>query len=290
MISDVYRAQVSLLVRTLPFVAAEACFALKGGTAINLFIRDMPRLSVDIDLTYLPVEDRAASLAAIEAALLRIKASIEAGIAGTRVTTSRIRNENALTKLVVATPAAQIKIEVTPVLRGTVYPVAARSVTPRSKRPWVLRRSRSCHSRISMAASWLRRSIASTHATCSMCAIFCAMRGSTMRFAYAFAVYMIGHGRPMAEVLSARSKDIAQEFERGFAGMTDEAGDVGGTRSGASRTGRANRRRHVRTPHRRLLALGRAGRAGLAVSWTRRVWSALPAVQLATAKYPQLVS
>ena len=43
--SDQYRKQVSLLVRVLPFVAEEDCFALKGGTAINLFVRDLPRLS-----------------------------------------------------------------------------------------------------------------------------------------------------------------------------------------------------------------------------------------------------
>ena len=57
--AEVYRRQLTLLIRTLPLVAPEDCFALKGGTAINLFIRDMPRLSVDIDLTYLPVEPRA---------------------------------------------------------------------------------------------------------------------------------------------------------------------------------------------------------------------------------------
>lgn len=55
MARDAYRAQVALLVRLLPFIAAEPVVALKGGTAINLFYRDMPRLSVDIDLTYLPV-------------------------------------------------------------------------------------------------------------------------------------------------------------------------------------------------------------------------------------------
>ena len=48
---DAYRQQVALLIRTIPFVAQEQCFALKGGTAINLFVRDLPRLSVDIDLT-----------------------------------------------------------------------------------------------------------------------------------------------------------------------------------------------------------------------------------------------
>jgi hypothetical protein len=60
-----YRAQISLLVRALPSLRLDGPFALKGGTAINLFVRDLPRLSVDIDLTYVPVEDRATSLAGI---------------------------------------------------------------------------------------------------------------------------------------------------------------------------------------------------------------------------------
>jgi hypothetical protein len=58
MASEVFEAQVALLVRVLPHVATETCFALKGGTAINLFVRDLPRLSVDIDLVYLPIENR----------------------------------------------------------------------------------------------------------------------------------------------------------------------------------------------------------------------------------------
>ena len=66
---EVYRRQVQLLVRILPVVAQEECFALKGGTAINLFHRNLPRLSVDIDLAYLPLADRAPSLAGIDAAL-----------------------------------------------------------------------------------------------------------------------------------------------------------------------------------------------------------------------------
>ena len=73
MAREQYMRQVELLVRTLPFIARQDVFALKGGTAINLFYRDMPRLSVDIDLTYLPVEDRDATLAGIDAALDRIR-------------------------------------------------------------------------------------------------------------------------------------------------------------------------------------------------------------------------
>lgn len=59
---DGYRAQVELLIRCLPAVASASDFALKGGTAINLFLRDMPRLSVDIDLSYLPLSDRERAL------------------------------------------------------------------------------------------------------------------------------------------------------------------------------------------------------------------------------------
>ena len=72
--AEAYRDQVALLIRVLPFVNEEACFALKGGTAINLFVRDMPRLSVDIDLTYLPVAPRPESLKAIDQAMRRIGA------------------------------------------------------------------------------------------------------------------------------------------------------------------------------------------------------------------------
>jgi len=127
---DSYRQQVALLIRVIPFVAKEDVFALKGGTAINLFVRDMPRLSVDIDLTYLPVGDRAASLAAIDGAMLRIKDRIEEGMPGAKVTASRSVDEKIVTKLIVRHQGAQIKIEVTPVLRGTVYDPVLTGVVP----------------------------------------------------------------------------------------------------------------------------------------------------------------
>ncbi len=72
--------QVRLLVALLPHVARQKSFALKGGTAINLFFRDMPRLSVDIDLAYLPVENREISLAGIDSALGTIIEDIESKI------------------------------------------------------------------------------------------------------------------------------------------------------------------------------------------------------------------
>ncbi len=90
---DRYVAQVRLLLSTLQDIANETVFALKGGTAINLFYRDMPRLSVDIDLTYLPVADRRSSLDGIDDSLDRIVAAIARRVAGggnadTRITVS----------------------------------------------------------------------------------------------------------------------------------------------------------------------------------------------------------
>ena len=71
-VSNHFFKAAKLMLETIPSVATESCFALKGGTAINFFVRDMPRLSVDIDLTYLPIEDRATSLFNITQALKRI--------------------------------------------------------------------------------------------------------------------------------------------------------------------------------------------------------------------------
>ena len=73
---DAYRAQVDLLIRCLPALARTPEFALKGGTAINLFLHDMPRLSVDIDLTFLPISDRDSALVEIRSRLATIAEEI----------------------------------------------------------------------------------------------------------------------------------------------------------------------------------------------------------------------
>lgn len=129
-LSERYRHQVALLIETLPFVAAERDFALKGGTAINLFVRDMPRLSVDIDLTYLPVAGRTESLAAIDAGMKRMAVAIGKGIPGVKVNEVVNRAEGIVTKLTLQRADAQIKIEVTPVLRRCVFDPEMRSVRP----------------------------------------------------------------------------------------------------------------------------------------------------------------
>ncbi len=75
--NSMFFKQARLMMRVMPSVEKETCFALKGGTAINFFLRDMPRLSVDIDLAYLPIEARDESLNKISEALARTAASIQ---------------------------------------------------------------------------------------------------------------------------------------------------------------------------------------------------------------------
>jgi hypothetical protein len=80
MVKEAYKRQVALLLNVIPEIAKESCFALHGGTAINLFVRDMPRLSIDVDLTYIPIEDRTTSLQNISEALERAKKHIEKAV------------------------------------------------------------------------------------------------------------------------------------------------------------------------------------------------------------------
>lgn len=83
--NNMYHKQVSLLLSVLPEVAKEKCFSLHGGTAINLFVRNMPRLSVDIDLTYTEVAERQPPLVDINDALARIKQRVEHLVPSVRI-------------------------------------------------------------------------------------------------------------------------------------------------------------------------------------------------------------
>lgn len=118
-----YREQMRLLVQLLSYVRSEDCFALKGGTAINLFYRDLPRYSVDIDLTYLPGEDYAAAQRGMGAALGRIADLLSMGSPSFPVTRGQGEAGGSIDTLTVGGAGPQVKIEVNPVLRGTVHAV-----------------------------------------------------------------------------------------------------------------------------------------------------------------------
>lgn len=219
-ISDTYRRQVALLMRVLPIVAVEECFALKGGTAINLFIRDMPRLSVDIDLVFLPVRSRPESLAEIDAAMKRIEAAILKTVARSNVT--RALTDSFATKLLVNADRAQIKIELSPVMRGTVYDPELRSVSARVEDEFGFAEIRV----VSFADLYAGKLVAALDRQHPRDLFdvrdLLANEGIADELREAFIVYLISHNRPMHEVLSGRKKDLAAEYEHGFVGMTEE--------------------------------------------------------------------
>ena len=109
MFESIYARQAQLLVRCLPEVGKQNCFALKGGTAINFFFRPMPRLSVDIDLTYLPLAGRDEALADISRAMEGIAADVTRRIGSARVHVARGGGGMA-TKLTIAVDDALIKV------------------------------------------------------------------------------------------------------------------------------------------------------------------------------------
>jgi predicted nucleotidyltransferase component of viral defense system len=219
--AELYRRQAALLIKAVPLVAAETCFALKGGSAINLFVRDMPRLSVDLDLTYLPVADRAASLKEIDAAMRRIARTIGHGIPGARVSPSRLKGENCVTKLLLQADGVQIKVEVTPVLRGCVYEPSTRSVSTRVEDQFGFAEIQV----VSFPDLYAGKIVAALDRQHPRDLFdvrdLLANEGINDELRKAFIVYLLSHNRPMAEVLAPMRLDISAEFARGFAGMTE---------------------------------------------------------------------
>lgn len=219
-IDERYRQQVELLVRTLPSVASEDVFALKGGTAINLFVRDLPRLSVDIDLTYLPVKPRGESLTEIDEALERIGRSISETLPDLRVLPSRLANERTLNRLIVRSPQAQIKIEVTPVMRGCVFEPSIMAVSEKVEDQFSFAETLVV-SRDDLYAGKLVAALDRQHPRDLFdVRDLLANEGISDTLRQAFLVYILSHNRPAAEVLAPRRKEIEQEFQNNFVGMT----------------------------------------------------------------------
>jgi hypothetical protein len=110
-----YKKQVALLIRIMPSVYRIADFAVHGGTAINLFYKEMPRYSVDIDITYIPLKGRNESLQAINVHLIELKQMIEKTIPGIRIT-----HKPDVWKLLCIKDGATVKIEVNGTKRGII--------------------------------------------------------------------------------------------------------------------------------------------------------------------------
>lgn len=217
-----YSDQVHLLISALPHVAKEPCFALKGGTAINLFVRNMPRLSVDIDLTYLPVEDRDTSLKNIDAALNNIELNIQNAIPGSIVNKSNLTGTSYCIRLLISRGNATVKMEVTPVLRGSVHPPQEKELSANAEKEFGYVRMQLL-SFEDLYAGKICATLDRQHPR-DLFDVHSLLKneGISEKLKNTFLVYLISHNRPMAELLDPRPQDISALYESEFKGMTYE--------------------------------------------------------------------
>ncbi len=207
--------------RLLPAIADEEVFALKGGTAINLFYRNMPRLSVDIDLTYVRIENRAVSLHHIDAALDRIMDSF--GRNNRDVRLQRIAGGGNLeTRIMASRGAVSVKIETSPVMRGTVLPPLPMRVSDAVEEAFgfaempVLAFGDLFAGKLHAALDRLHpRDLYDIH-------LLYKNEGLTDDLFRVFLVYVSASGRPPHELLAPPAIPIAQMHIEEFIGMTRE--------------------------------------------------------------------
>ena len=212
-----YMAQVRLLTRTLPFIAEDPVFALKGGTAINLFHRDMPRLSVDADLVYLPLQDWQESLAGIDAALQRLTQRVERSLRGARVHTAGRTDE---VRLEIRHGNAAVKVETSPVMRGTVQPPETRRVTPRVEDAFGFAEMTLVAFEDLFAGKLVAALDRQHPRDLYDVKLLLENDGITDELFRTFLVYVASSNRPPHELLDPRRVDIEPVFHAEFAGMT----------------------------------------------------------------------
>ena len=220
--NSIYFKQVQLLIEVLPYISMNQYFALKGGTAINLFIRDMPRLSVDIDLTYLPVEPREESLKNIAIIFKEMAQTIEKNIRFSKVHRLQQRGDGKLSKLQIERKGVRIKIEASPVTRGTVKEPKFLQNTPNVQDIFGFTSTSVVHVDDLYAGK--------------MCAAldrqhprdFFDIRGLldneglSEELMDVFIVYLISSNQPITKLLNPHLINISKVYQEQFVGMTTE--------------------------------------------------------------------
>jgi predicted nucleotidyltransferase component of viral defense system len=216
-----YFKQASLMLEALPAVAEEECFALKGGTAINFFVRNMPRLSVDIDLTYLPIEDRPTSLTKVGEALKRISLRIQKDIPRTKIQEGLVRNTKIVSKLYITSDETQVIIEPNLTLRGTVFGTKVARVCPQVAKDFASSVSIAIVSNADLYGGKICAALDRQHPRDLYdVKILLENEGLTDEIRKGFIVYLCGHDETMSQLLSPPRKDIQDIYEKQFVGMT----------------------------------------------------------------------
>jgi len=221
-----YFKQAKLLLQVLPFLEKSGHFALKGGTAINLFLRDMPRLSVDIDLTYLPVNPREEALADISRSLKDTALQLRR-VLGAKVDEQPLKGTDYTVKMTVRQGDATIKVEPNLVLRGTIYPTVQAKLCKKAEKEFELSVSTKVLSLADIYGGKICAALDRQHPRDFFdVKLLLEKEGLTDAIRKAFVVYLASHDRPMNELLKPKWKDIKTVFEKEFKGMTLEPIDL----------------------------------------------------------------
>jgi predicted nucleotidyltransferase component of viral defense system len=217
----IYLATARLLTEIAPVVFESGIFALKGGTAINLFLREMPRLSVDLDLVFtdhrLP---RAEALGAINEALRVARDQLAKRRLKVQAVSAADMGE---TKLLVQRDDISVKIEVNTVIRGTVHPTKTMALTAAASDALMADIELPLLSPEDIYGGKLVAAMDRQHPRdlFDVMELF-AHGGITPEIRRAFVVYLASHNRTLHEVLFPTPKDIRLAYEGSFAGMTAE--------------------------------------------------------------------
>lgn len=218
-----YAERVALLVSVLPHLDSEPRFALKGGTAINLFEHDLPRLSVDIDLTWLPMQDFETDAAQIEDALTGIARRLTAPPLQLQVRPSAGEGARAVSRLIVSRGRTQVQIETTPVMRGTVHPVRRMNLSSSVERQFASAQIQVLHF-ADLYAGKLAAALSRQHPRDLFdIGVLLDHSGIDTVLWRTFLVYLAASPKPAADILApTEPRDFAAVFERQFRGMTRE--------------------------------------------------------------------
>lgn len=217
---SIYFKQVELLLNILPHIDKFTDFALKGGTAINFFIRNLPRLSVDIDLTYLPITPRDQALAAISSNLILFSQDLIRRIPDLKVTPKIIRGTKAIKALIVNRRGVTVKIEPNLVIRGAVFPAAKRELCQAAQQKFELITAVNTLSFADLFGGKICAALDRQHPRDFYDIYFLIQNeGLTENIRKAFIVYLLSHPRPMIELLDPRPHDFRKIYNLELKGM-----------------------------------------------------------------------
>jgi len=216
-----YVQTVNLLLDIAPTVFQTPRFAMKGGTALNLFVQDLPRLSVDIDVVFINHRaDRYTALQEIAQELQRIEAAIAA--MGYETRTRKVHGGDEV-KLSIFSAEAEVKVEVNFVFRGTVLPVQTRSLSEKTQALFSKNIQVPVLSPSELYGSKLVAAMDRQHPRDFFDVLkMYESHGLTQEMLDCFVVYLAGHNRPAHEVLFSNPQPMEETFKNEFVGMTSE--------------------------------------------------------------------